>query len=102
MKKLYCVNSGKYRKFEKPKTSYLVAIILVFLLFSVSVRMKIKKIIWRSRINWDIKNGCISISVFASLLGIPITSYAIGLKIYVKAAGTKKYKSIIKKKTMMK
>ena len=24
MKKLYCVLYGKYRKFEKPKTSYLV------------------------------------------------------------------------------
>ena len=24
MKKLYCVICGKYRKFEKPKTSYLL------------------------------------------------------------------------------
>ena len=44
--------------------------------------------------------GCISISHFASLCGIPIgiTSSAIGLKICVIAAGIKKYKSIIKKK----
>ena len=44
--------------------------------------------------------GCISISVFASLLGIPIgmTSSAIGSKICAKAAGIKKYKPIIKKK----
>ena len=44
--------------------------------------------------------GCISISVFASLLGIPIgiTSSVIGLKICARAAGIKKYKSIIKKK----
>ena len=44
---------------------------------------------------------CISISAFASLLGIPIgiTSSAIGLKIFVIAAGIKNYKSIIKKKT---
>ena len=44
--------------------------------------------------------GCISISVFASLHGIPvrITSSAIGLKIYAIDVGIKKYKSIIKKK----
>ena len=43
---------------------------------------------------------CISISVFASLLGIRIgmTSSAIGLKICAIAAGIKKYKSIIQKK----
>ena len=43
--------------------------------------------------------GCISISAFASLLGIPIgiTSSAIGLKICAITAGIKKYKSIIKK-----
>ena len=44
--------------------------------------------------------GCISISTFASLLRIPmgITSSVIGLKICAIAAGTKKYKSIIKEK----
>ena len=44
--------------------------------------------------------GCISISVFASLLGIPIgtTSFAIGLKLCAIAARIKKYKSIIKEK----
>ena len=44
--------------------------------------------------------GCISISTFASLIGIPtgITSSEIGLKIYAVTAGIKKYKSIIKKK----
>ena len=44
--------------------------------------------------------GCISISAFASLIGIPIgiTSYTMGLKICAIAAGIKKYKSIIKKK----
>ena len=43
--------------------------------------------------------GCISISAFASLLGIPIRikSSSIGLKICAIAAGIKKYKSIIKK-----
>ena len=44
--------------------------------------------------------GCISISIFAFLLDIPveITSSAIGLKICAITAGIKKYKSIIKKK----
>ena len=44
--------------------------------------------------------GCISISAFASLLGIPIgiTNSTIGLKICAKTAGVEKYKSIIKKK----
>ena len=44
--------------------------------------------------------GCISISAFASLLGIPIwiTSSAIGLKFFAITAGIKKYKSITKKK----
>ena len=44
--------------------------------------------------------GCISISAFASLLGIliGITSSAIGLKICAITAGIKKYNLIIKKK----
>ena len=44
--------------------------------------------------------GCVSISAFASLVGIPIgiTSSAIELKICAITASIKKYKSIIKKK----
>ena len=44
--------------------------------------------------------GCISISAFASLLGISIgiTSSAIGSKICAKTAGIKNYKSVIKKR----
>ena len=44
--------------------------------------------------------GCVSISTFASLVGIliGITIFAIGLKICVITAGIKKYKSTIKKK----
>ena len=44
--------------------------------------------------------GCVSISAFTSLIGIPIriTSSAIGLKSCAITAGIKKYKSIIKKK----
>ena len=44
--------------------------------------------------------GCISISAFAFLLGIPIgiTSSAIGLKFCLIAATNKTYKSVIEKK----
>ena len=44
--------------------------------------------------------GCVSISLFASLVGIPIgiSSSIIGLKICVITVGIKKYESIIKKK----
>ena len=44
--------------------------------------------------------GCVSVSTFASLVGIPIgiTSYAMRLKMWGITAGVKKYKSIIKKK----
>ena len=44
--------------------------------------------------------GCASISIFASLVDIPIgiTSCTIGLKICVITVGIKKYKSVIKKK----
>ena len=51
----------------------------------------------------SIINGCISISDFASLVGISIeiTSQAIELKTCVVTARTKKYKSIIKKKNSL-
>ena len=44
--------------------------------------------------------GCVSISAFISLIGIPIgnTNSAIGLKIYVITSTIKEYKSIIKRK----
>ena len=44
--------------------------------------------------------GCVSISAFASLVGIPIVSasFSIGLKIGAKTAAIKKYESIIRKK----
>ena len=44
--------------------------------------------------------GCVSISAFTSLVGIPvgITSYGIVLKVCIITAGIEKYKSIIKKK----
>ena len=44
--------------------------------------------------------GCVSISAFTSLVAVPvgITISAVGLKICLITAGTKKYKSIIKKK----
>ena len=45
-------------------------------------------------------SGCVSVSAFASLVGISIgvTSSTIGLKICAITASIKKYKSIIKKK----
>ena len=48
----------------------------------------------------SIITGCVSISAFASLVGIPIgiTSSAIGLKICAITAPIKKHKSTIKKK----
>ena len=62
---------------------------------------------WRNRIKWIDEliilassfTGCISISAFTSLLGIPIgiTSSGIGLKICAITAGIKKYKTIILK-----
>ena len=44
--------------------------------------------------------GCVSISAFASLVGIPVgvNSFTIVLTFFVIIAGIKKYKSIIKKK----
>ena len=44
--------------------------------------------------------GCVLISAFASLFGVPIdvTSSAVGLQICGITARSKKYKSIIKKK----
>ena len=48
----------------------------------------------------SIVTWCVSISAFASLVGIllAITSYGIGLEICIITAGIKKYKPIIKKK----
>ena len=45
-------------------------------------------------------SGCVSISAFASLVGVPesIANAAVGLKICAITAGIKKYKSTIKKK----
>ena len=42
MKKLYYIICGKYRKFVKPKISYLLEKALVLSIFTVSARMKMK------------------------------------------------------------
>ena len=44
--------------------------------------------------------GCVSVSAFAFLVGIPVSiaSSAVGSKIYVITSGIKKYKFVIKKK----
>ena len=51
-------------------------------------------------ISFSTFTGCISISDFTSLVGIPIgiTNSAIGLNVCVITAGIKKYRSIIKRK----
>ena len=48
-------------------------------------------------------SGCVSISKFTSLVGVPvrIASSTVGSKIYAIAAGIKRYKSIIKKEKNM-
>ena len=43
MKKLYCVICGKYRKFKNPKIPYILEKTLIFVLFAVSVKMKMEK-----------------------------------------------------------
>ena len=45
-------------------------------------------------------SGCVWISVFTSLVGVPAASEssAVGLRIYATTTGIKEYKSIIKKK----
>ena len=67
-KKLCCFICGKCRKFEKPKISLGHLLILVSTL-----------------------TGCVSITTFISLVGIPIaiTSSAAGLKICVITKGIK-------------
>ena len=42
MKKLYCIICGKYRKFEKPKISYLLEKILVLSIISSKCKNKMK------------------------------------------------------------
>ena len=43
MKKLNCVICGKYRKFEKPKISYILEKTLFLPIICSNVKMKIKK-----------------------------------------------------------
>ena len=169
MKKLFCVICSKYRKFEKPKISYLLQKTLVLSIICSKCKNEEEKIfkeedsieklknlaligniylIWkygRKKLGQEfrLKNiderrnylteeiyrnesiikkhkkvcttlnyiehflilastmtGCVFISDFASLIGIPIgiTSSTSGLKIYAENAGIKKHMSIIKKK----
>ena len=61
---------------------------------------RVSNYIYHSLIVTSTITGCVFLSAFPSLVGIPIdiTSSAVGLKIYVITAGTKNYQSIIKKK----
>ena len=56
MKKLHCVICNKYRKFEKLKISYLLGKHQFFLLFALSVKMKMKKKIKDEESNEMLKN----------------------------------------------
>ena len=58
-----------------------------------------QKIIFKKKVFISAVNGCVSISAFASLVGVPvgITSSAVGLKICPITEGSNRYKSIIKK-----
>ena len=105
MKKLYCVLCGKYRKFEKPKISYVLEKTLVFSIICSKGKnedekmFKEKESIEMLKI-LDLVNNIEKYQNIASLVGIPIgtASSAVGLKVCVRTAGMKKYKSIIKKK----
>ena len=57
MKKLYCVACNKYRKFEKPKISYVLEKTLVLSIICKKCKKWRWKIILRRRINWEIKNS---------------------------------------------
>ena len=52
MEKLYSVICGKSKKFEKPKISYLLEKTLVFVLFAVSARMKMKKNLKKNQLKY--------------------------------------------------
>ena len=84
--------------------------------WKICIKQEINSLKKESKINWWVESttlnyierflvlastitGCISISFFASLLGIPIeiTSSAIGLRLCSITSGIKKYLSIIKK-----
>ena len=51
MKKLYCVICGKYRKFEKPKISYICYKALLFISICNKCGSEDKKNIYGRRIN---------------------------------------------------
>ena len=61
---------------------------------------KYKKLYWALTCLASVVAGCVLMSTFASLVGIPvgIARSAVGLKICVITAGNKKCKSIIEKK----
>ena len=105
MKKLHCVICSQYRKFEKPKISYLLEKTLVLSIIWSKCKNENEQLFTLNYIepfliSASTITGCTSIFDFASLIGITIgiTSSAIQLKICAIAAGIKKYKSIINNK----
>ena len=65
MKKLYCVICGKYRKFEKPKKSYLLEKTIVVSKCKNEDCSKCKN--EDRRINWDIKNSWLNWKIIIAL-----------------------------------
>ena len=61
MKKLYCVICGKYRKFEKPKKSYLLEKTLAVSIICSKCKNEDR------RINWDIKNSWLNWKIIIAL-----------------------------------
>ena len=107
MEKLYCIISGKYRKFERPEISCIFGKTLVFsIICSKSKNEDKNKKFWTTLSYIERPNlafsvtVCISISPFASLIDISkgIMSSIIGPNLCAIIARIKKYKSIIKKK----
>ena len=58
MKKIYCIICGKYRKFEKPKVTYISKKTTVLSIICSKCENEDKKVYKEEvlSINWDIKN----------------------------------------------
>ena len=51
MKKIYCINYNKYRKFKNTEISYILDKKFLILLFVVSAAVKIKKYLKKNQLN---------------------------------------------------
>ena len=57
MKKIYCVISGKYRKFKKPEISYIFEKTLVFSIICSKFENGDEKIFKVIKYKWNMKNS---------------------------------------------